>query len=74
MDSVLVKRIRAEMGLTQRQFALKIGLKTQSPLSKIEDGFLNCSKYEYKIMEIFNQYREERIKYLSSQIDYLRSF
>ena len=61
------------MGLTQRQFALKIGLKTQSAISKIEEGLLSPKEYDLKIRTIFNKYKNERIKYLTDQIDYLNS-
>lgn len=62
------------MGLTQREFTIKIGLKTQSALSKIEDGFNDCEKFSNKIKEVFEEYKKVRISHLKSEIQYLEDF
>ncbi|PWK17055.1 helix-turn-helix protein [Arcicella aurantiaca] len=74
MTGQQVKKMRLEMGLTQREFSLKIGLKTQSPLSKIEDGFMDCIPYSSKIKEVFEEYKQKRIAHLEREISFLRSF
>jgi predicted transcriptional regulator len=74
MTGQQVKKIRLEMGLTQREFSLKIGFKTQSPISKIEDGLLDSTQYSSKIKEVFEEYRQKRIAHFESEISFLQSF
>lgn len=72
MEQFDVKKIRLTMGLSQNQFALKIGI-AQGSLAKIEGGTLKLDKYLDKIKAATSEWKEYKIRQLEKEIEFIKS-
>ena len=70
MDKVELKKMRIMMGITQSNFARKIGI-TQSVFSKLESGKTTIVRFENRIMTFYFSWRLPRIEKLIEQVDRL---
>jgi len=67
-----VRKIRWQMDLSQVRFAEELGI-TQPTLCKIEKGDCAIEKYEDKIKKVFSSWKENKIKTLEQEIEYIKS-
>ena len=72
MEHWKIEIYRSLMGLTQKQFALLIGVK-QGTLSKLESGQMRLGQYEEVILDRFNQWKTRKIASLENQIAHIKS-
>ena len=70
-ENFKLKQIRLTMGLSQNKMAALIGI-TQGTLSKIEDNIRPIDKYSKKIQDVWNKWRDDKIKHLENEINYLK--
>ena len=72
MEHFDVKKIRLIMGLSQNQFALKLGM-AQGTLAKIEGGTLKLNKYVENIQAVTNEWKEYKVRQLEKEIEFIKS-